>query len=315
MAWILLGIPLGIALLYFGSEWMVDGAKNLALRLGVTPFAVGLTVVAFGSSAPEFATCVMSSEAPSLILGNVVGSNIANVGLAIGLVALLTPVVSGFRAIRFEMWSMLAVMAMVAFFAADGEISKTEGLALMLSLFVFVFLALMLKKPDGGPAPGCRGAEGWKGSLAFQSALVLTGIVFLFVGAKAFIGGARELAASLGASEFVVGLLVVALGTSLPEFCICVMAGIKGENEILVSNIVGSIIFNCTFALGAGAMLVDIPVPDSALFLHIPVMVTFAAAMFLCVRARDGIGRVAGAAMLLAYVAYVFSLGLFPGLA
>lgn len=316
VAWVLLGIPVGIVLLYYGSEWMVDGAKNLALRLGVTPFAVGLTVVAFGSSAPEFATCVMSSEAPALILGNIVGSNIANVGLAIGLVALLTPVVSKFQAIRFEMWSMLAVIAMVALFAADGAISRIEGLALVLSLFVFVYLTFRLKKPDGEPVQD-RGvpAGGREGSLAFQSVLVLVGIALLFLGAKAFIDGAKELAATLGASELLVGLLVVALGTSLPEFSICIMAGVKGENEILVSNIVGSIIFNSTLALGAGAMLVSIPVSDPALFYHIPVMAAFALAMFLSVRFRDGIGRLAGGAMLVAYLAYVFSLGLFPALA
>lgn len=316
MDFVLLGIPIGIVMLYFGSEWMVDGAKGMAFKFCVTPFVVGLTVVAFGSSAPEFITCVLSADVPEIIIGNVVGSNIANVGLAIGLAAFVAPISAKYESIRFELVSMVASVAVLAFFSLDGVISFSEGFALVIMLFMFIGLAYWIKKDSKDvemEAPQCD-MEGIPKTLPIQIAMVVGGILLLFFGAKFFIEGAKELAYSFGMSELLVGLLVVAVGTSLPEFSICIVAGCRGENELVVSNIVGSIIFNSFFALGAGALLVNVPISDPTLYFHIPVMLMFSIAMYVTIKNRNGVGRIIGAALVIAYVAYVASMGVFPWL-
>lgn len=319
MDWLaLLGIPVGLAMLYFGSEWMVDGAKRLALRLGVAPFVVGLTVVAFGSSAPECVTSVVSAGTPDIIIGNIVGSNIADVGLAIGLAALICPVASRFRPISFELFAMMASVAVVALMALDGSICAIEGAVLVAALLVFIAAVHRLKKGDAEGqsqyTADVEPSEGRRASLPLCVAMVAAGLALLYFGAKAFIAGAVALAAAIGISDLLVGLLVVAVGTSLPELCICVMAAWRGENEIVVSNIVGSIIFNCFFALGVGALAVDVPISHAMLTFHIPVMIGFAAMLLAFIRLRDGLSRPMAAAFVALYAAYVAAMGLVPEL-
>ena len=140
MDWVLLGIPVGIVMLYFGSDWLVKGAKGLALRLGISAFIVGLTVVAFGSSAPECVTSLVSSETPEIIIGNVVGSNIVNIGLAIGLTAMISPLAAKYLSMRFEVIMMMVASLVVVVMSLGGFIGFTEGLILCIALVVFVFL-------------------------------------------------------------------------------------------------------------------------------------------------------------------------------
>ncbi len=313
MEWlVLLGIPIGIVLLYFGSDWMVDGAKKLALYFGVTPFVVGLTVVAFGSSAPEAITSIVSTANPDIIIGNVVGSNIANIGLAIGLAAVISPIICSYKSIRFEIWSMIISTVVITLLALNGVVGMTEGLILIIALFLFVFLAYKFKKDQ--PMEEETPVEDIKNvSLLKSSILVIVGILALYIGARAFIDGSVFLAHAIGISELMTGLIIVAVGTSLPELCICILAAYRKENDLVVSNIVGSIVFNCLFVLGIGSVLVDVPISHYMLVLHMPIMIIFAIIMSVFIY-KGKIGRPAGALIIGLYAAYIAAMAIWPEL-
>lgn len=317
MSWVLLWIPVGIALLYFGSEWMVDGAKKMAVRFGVTPFMIGLTVVAFGSSAPEVVTSLVSVNNPQIILGNIVGSNIANVGLAIGLAALISPIVCKYSEIRFEMIAMIAAVFVVFLMSLSGSLGSVQGIILIIALFVFVYLTYRFKKdkvtekeePPLKITEKDRSVPLWKSSI-----LVIVGMIFLYYGAKGFVTGAVELAGVFGISELMTGLIVVAIGTALPELSICLMAAYRKENEIVVSNIVGSIVFNSFFALGVGILFTEVSVSYYTMVFHLPVMVITAIILAYMVRSGNKITRLEGSLLVGIYAIYIALMGLFPEL-
>ncbi len=317
MSWILLGIPIGIVLLYFGSEWMVDGAKKMAIRLGVTPFMVGLTVVAFGSSSPEVVTSLVSGNNPQIILGNIVGSNIANVGLAIGLAALISPIVCKYTEIKFELISMMVAVFVVSLMALSGSLGLIEGIILVAALFIFVYLAYRFKKDkkqvDDEEVVAVI-EESVKTPLWKCIVLVVVGLLLLYFGARAFVDGAVVLAEMFGVSDLMIGLIVVAVGTSLPELCICIIAAYRKENEIVVSNIVGSIVFNCFFALGVGVMYTTVPVTHYTIVFHLPVMILMAALLAIMIRTGNKVNRLEGVVLIGIYVTYVALMGLFPEL-
>ena len=145
MFW-LIGIILGIVMLYFGSDWLVDGAKKLALRLGIAPFVIGLTVLAFGSSAPEAVTSIVSTSTPEIIIGNVIGSNIANIGLCIGLAALLNPMVAKYASMRFEIITMVFAVSLITIFGISGFIGLIDGIILITLLIAFVLSVYFMKR-------------------------------------------------------------------------------------------------------------------------------------------------------------------------
>ena len=319
MFW-LLGIILGIVMLYFGSDWLVDGAKKLALRLGIAPFVVGLTVLAFGSSAPEAVTSIVSTSTPDIILGNVIGSNIANIGLCIGLAALLNPMVAKFESMRFEIITMVAAVSIITILGINGYIGSVEGIILISLLILFVLTVYFMKRGDK------EGQESYvaeidtseidrsTSKLLLWIAMCIVGLVLLYFGARFFVEGATELARIMGVSELMIGLIVVAIGTSLPELCISLMASFRGENELAVSNIVGSNIFNSFFVLGIGASLVNVPVSHNTLIFHMPVMIALSVMMLLMVWRRDSISKLSGAMLLSVYVAYIVIMALVPSL-
>jgi cation:H+ antiporter len=318
MFW-LLGIILGIVMLYFGSDWLVDGAKKLALRLGVAPFVIGLTVLAFGSSAPEAVTSIVSTSNPDIIIGNVIGSNIANIGLCIGLAALINPMVAKFTSMRFEIITMVFSAILITLLGISGYIVQISGVILIALLFLFILIVYFSKRGD------TEGQESYVSEidtevdrsgkmLALWIGMCIIGLVLLFFGASYFIEGATELARIIGVSELMIGLIVVAIGTSLPELCISLMAAFRGENELAVSNIVGSNIFNAFFVLGIGASLVDVPVSDITLTFHMPVMIVLSILMFLMVWRRNEISKISGALLLAVYVGYVISMAVVPSL-
>ena len=317
---VLLGIPIGIVMLYFGSEWLVKGAKNLALRLKVAPFVVGLTVVAFGSSAPEMITSVVSTNNPELILGNVIGSNIANIGIAIGLAALLCPMAADYKSMKMEITTMVIMAFVMLAMVATDTVSFVEGIALFVILFAFLILVYLMKKDDQEAQKSYLAEvedaqEGFTKSYPFLIALIVIGLALLYFGARFFIDGAVSLAGLLGVSDLVIGLIVVAIGTSLPEICICLVAAKRGENELAVSNIVGSNIFNICAVLGIGGLLTNIPVSESVLFFHIPAMIILSVVMFLMVRLKNEISRPSAAILLGIYAVYLAILFCVPSLA
>ncbi len=315
MSWILLGLPIGLILLYFGSEWMVDGAKKMALRLGVAPFVVGLTVVAFGSSAPELITSLISAETPQIILGNVVGSNIANVGLGIALAAIIYPLVSNYTDSRFELLTMMGSVVLITALALSGVLTWIYGIVLVALLFAFVIFVYIKKKDMKTKDVVQVSEEELKNTPAWRNyILVIAGIIMLYLGAKSFIGGAIELAGIIGISEQMTGLLVVAIGTSLPELCISIIGAFRKENELVVSNIVGSIIFNCLICLGAGLLLTDIPITHYMMVYHLPVMVLMASLLFVASKFGNKVTRAQGVGILAIYMIYIGLMAVFPEL-
>ena len=315
MFWIIVCLVAGTLMLYFGSEWLVRGAKGLALRLGVAPFIIGLTVLAFGSSAPECITSIVSSDTPEIIIGNVVGSNIANIGLAIGLAALVGPMVAKYKDMKLEICTMVAVEAGLCVLALLGYINWIEGIIMILLLFAFLFMVFKKKSSDE------EGQEAYVEEVTEDTlaspilvALVIIGLVLLYFGAKYFIAGARDLAVLMGVSDLLIGLIVVAIGTSLPEICISLIAARRGEADMAVANIVGSNLFNVLFVLSVGSLLTDIPISDSVLYFHLPFMLLFAVAMFLIVRFTNKIDRKAGLLFVAMYAAYIAVMGLIPSL-
>ena len=319
MFW-LIGIVLGIVMLYFGSDWLVDGAKKLALRLGIAPFVIGITILAFGSSAPEAVTSIVSRTNPEIIIGNVIGSNIANIGLCIGLAAVLNPMVAKYASMRFEIITMVASVSLITLMGITGSIGLVDGIILISLLLVFVLSVYFLKRGDkdgqGTYTSEIEDVEIDRSAkkLLLWIGMCVVGLVFLYFGASFFVDGATELARILGISELMIGLIVVAIGTSLPELCISLMASFRGENELAVSNIVGSNIFNSFFVLGIGAVLVDIPVSDTTLTFHMPVMILLSVLMFLFVLRNNRISKLSGAMLLTIYVAYILTMAFVPSL-
>lgn len=311
MEWILLGIPLGAVMLYLGSEWMVKGAEGLAIRLGVSSVAVGVTVVALGTSLPECVTSVVSGDAPQIIIGNIVGSNIANVGLALGLTAVAGTVAVDYRSVRMESLTLLFAVVLVSLLASDGHMGSWDGLILLACLAAFIFVSYHSRQ---GEHPE-NADEHVRMHAPALAALIAVGALFLYFGAEMFIDGSVCLADTLGVSEMVVGLIVVALGACLPETCISVVAALRGDTGLAAANILGSIIFNSFFALGVGALLTDIPIASSMMAFHIPVMLVSAVVMFLLLRFRDRITRPVGTVLVFSYLVYLLATGIVSGLA
>ena len=318
MEWVLLGIPVGIIMLYFGSDRLVDGAKKLALKLGIAPFVVGLTVIAFGSSAPEIITSIVSAKTPGIILGNVIGSNIVNVGVAIGVAALICPLAAVYRTMRIEILTMIGTAFLLLALAFTGTIGLPFGILLIAILISFVYIVYRTKVDDKeGQLAYVEETEGTEPDTSYPVliALILVGLVLLYYGATFFVDGATELAHMIGISDFMVGLIIVAIGTSLPEICICAMAAKRGESDLAVSNIVGSNVFNATIVLGTGACLANIPVATNVLLIHLPVMILLSLMMFAFVYRRNEIDRTAGIMFLGVYVVYIAILACMPSLA
>ena len=318
MFW-LIGILLGIVMLYFGSDWLVDGAKKLALRLGIAPFVIGLTVLAFGSSAPEAVTSIVSSSTPEIIIGNVIGSNIANIGLCIGLAAILNPMVAKYASMRFEIITMVVSACLITILGINGYIGLIEGIILMSLLVIFILAVYFMKRGDK------EGQESYVSEidtnidrsikkLLLWIGMCIVGLVLLYFGARFFVDGATDLAKEIGVSELMIGLIVVAIGTSLPELCISLMASYRGENELAVSTLVGSNIFNAFFVLGIGASLADVPISDTTLMFHMLVMIGLSLIMFLMVWKRNEISKISGALLLTIYIAYILAMAFVPSL-
>ncbi|WP_417777914.1 calcium/sodium antiporter, partial [Stutzerimonas xanthomarina] len=252
----------GLVLLVAGAEALVRGAAKLASRFGIPPLIIGLTVVAFGTSAPETAVSVQASLNGSgdIAVGNVIGSNIANILLILGLSALIAPLVVSRQLIRLDVPVMIGAGLLCYGLAWNGSISRLDGILLLVALLGYtLFLVIASKREQPGPGVDEFDTEFGPDPAAkpyawvLQLLLIVLGLGLLVGGSNLLIEGAVGLARALGLSELVIGLTVVAIGTSMPELATSVLAVIRGERDIAVGNIVGSCIFNLLLVLGAGA--------------------------------------------------------------
>lgn len=305
----LLGFIAGLVLLLVGAEVLVRGASRLALGLGIAPIVVGLTVVSLGTSAPEIAVGVGGawSGSPDLALGNIVGSNIANVLLILGLVAVVTPLVVHRQLVWLDVPLMIVASLVCVVMALDGTISRWEGALLVAGAIAYITFLLRTARahPEHVPRDPELSAPPRPAPLR-QVALIIGGLALLVGGARLLVDAATAAATALGLSELVIGLTVVAIGTSLPEVATSVLSALRGQRDLAVGNIVGSNIFNLLLVLGATALVAPsgVPVPDSALRFDLPVMTAVAVACLPIFFNGHRIARWEGALFLGYYVAY-----------
>ena len=304
----------GLAALVAGADLLVRGASKIALSFGVSPLVVGLTIVAFGTSAPELAVSVGAAldGKADIAVGNVVGSNIFNVLFILGAAALITPLIVNVQLIRQEVPIMIgASVLLIAMTLFDGVLSRLDGVVLFMLLIVYVVFLIVQSRRQTQAARSEFAEEmpadsRWDRHWSVQVLLVVAGLVLLVLGSEWLIDTAIIFAKMLGVSDVVIGLTVVAAGTSLPEVATSITAAIKGERDIAVGNVVGSNTFNILGCLGLASIAAPGGVPVAASMLHMDMWVMLAAAVAclpVFMRARE-ISRWEGAVFLLYYVAY-----------
>ena len=299
----------GLALLVVAGDALVKGAVNLSLRLGVPALIVGLTVVAFGTSAPELLVSVdaILDGVPALAIGNVVGSNIANILLVLGIPALIAAVPVS-RDLMFDFLVMMAATALFIALAWLGPLGWPHGLALLAGLGLMLWSSYTRAQAHRAAAePELEGVD--EGMSRLHIALyLLGGIIGLPLGANLLVGGATDIATTFGVSEAVIGLTLVAVGTSLPELATTVTAALRRETGVALGNVIGSNIFNLLGIIGISSLVGRIPVPVEMLNLDLWVMAATSAVLGIFVLSGRSIGRVAGVLLIALYGAYLFSL-------
>jgi cation:H+ antiporter len=300
----------GLGLLVLGAEWLVKGASRLAAALGISPLVIGLTVVAYGTSAPEMAVSVKSAWAgqPDLALGNVVGSNIFNVLLILGASAIITPLVVSSQLIRLDVPIMIGASLLTLLLAGDGSVGRLDGAILFALAVAYTVFQIRQSRKESAAIREEYGKEygPQRTSTAVNVALIAAGLVLLVLGSRWLVNGAVAFAQALGVSELVIGLTIVAAGTSLPEVATSILAAFRGERDIAVGNVVGSNLFNLLAVLGLAGLVAPggLPAPAALLRFDLPVMVAVALACLPIFASGALIARWEGALFLFYYAAY-----------
>lgn len=300
----LIALAGGLGLLIAGGEMLVSGAIRLAARLDMKPLLIGLTVVAFGTSMPElFVSLAANSKGhPDIMLGNVVGSNIANIGLILALSALLRPLFVHYSRLRLELWAMLGASCLFAGIAWFGSFSRITGL-LFIALLIW-YTCFVYRHPASKAEP----LEEESASYFFIILLCGLGLVTLALGSDLFIRGAVDVALYFGISDLIIGLTMAAVGTSLPELASCISAIRRHHTDLLVGNIIGSNLFNLLMVLGGTALVYPFAIPADLLKRDLPVMIGFSLILLMSIITRHQVSRFAGFVLLSAYGLYMYSL-------
>ncbi|MBO9455112.1 calcium/sodium antiporter [Paracoccus sp. R12_1] len=302
-------VAAGLGLLVFGGDLLVKGAVNMSLRLGITPLVVGLTVVAFGTSAPELLVSMSAALKGStdIAMGNVVGSNIANVLIILGATALVSGIVTRGHDLR-ESWAMMiAATVLLMALAFLGPLGVPQGIILLVALGLVLWRQLSTARAENQDAAELEGAA--LGARWRQISLwLIGGLVALPVGANMLVSGASDIALAFGISEAVIGLTLVAVGTSLPEMAASVASALRGRADMALGNVVGSNIFNLLSILGLTALVAPLPIPPEMLRLDLWVMLASSLLLAPFLFRGIPINRPVGAVFVLAYCAYVWVL-------
>lgn len=298
----------GLLTLSGGAHCFVQGAVRLAERLRVSRFLIGLTVVAVGTSTPElfFDMTAVTHDAVDLAFGDLVGSNIANIGLILGVAMLVSPIEVHLRLMRVELQFVLAISAGLWALAADGVISHLDGIVLLIGFGGFM---VYLSQGARHVAQQVR-AESERSAVPSWSVLRSTltlagGLIGLFFGSRFMVSAATEIARDLGVSELLIGLTIVAIGTSLPEFATSIVAALRDELDITVGNVLGANLINVALLMGTVAQIRPLPVHPESVTIDLPVMLGLVVLLMLLVARRSWLTRRSGILLLSAYVAYV----------
>ncbi len=308
----------GFGALYFGAEWLVRGSVRIASEMGVSPVVVGLTLVSLGTSAPELVVCIQAAidGAGNLAAGNVLGSNLANIGLILGATALLQPVAVADRVIGREVPIMILITVMIFPFVMDGSISRGDGVLLLVLLIVYLAITFAWAEEDdadildevGLARDGDRQehATSRLGNLG----LVAAGAIGLALGGRAIITGATYLVDAFGASEMVIGATVIAIGTSLPELVTSLVAAARKHADVAVGNIIGSNIFNLTAVMGGSALVQGFEIEGTVLTTELPAVLLLSLLVWPVAASARRVRRSEGLLLLMAYGGCMVWIGL-----
>mgnify|MGYP001552856495 FL=1 len=302
----------GLVLLTWGADRFVHGAASAARNFGIAPLLIGLTVVAFATSAPEILVSVVAAtqKEPGLAIGNALGSNIVNVGLVLGITAMIRPIKLESATLRREMSALLAVSLLTVSLFLDSYLSRIDGVVMLTGLVIVMVWLVRLGIRSSVNDPIKRDFEAeipTDVSMSMALVWLAIGLGALLLGADLLVDGAIGVAKLLGVSEVVIGILVVALGTSLPELAVSLASALKGEYGLAIGNIVGSNIFNLLAVIGVAAAIEPAALAPTVLSLHVFVMVAFTLVLFAMTYDYDGktdLSRMEGSALLAAIVAY-----------
>lgn len=305
-------IVASLTALYFGANWLVKGASSIAERLGISPLVVGLTVVAFGTSTPELIVSIQSSLQGfgSIAVGNAIGSNIANIGVILGISALIFPLRAHLQLIRFD--TPIMILTAVVFFVMflDNRLGRLEGVILFLMLLGYTIFNIIKSRKEANEEVLNEFADGvpkisrhW----ALDLLMILGGLVFLMGGSHFLVKGSVELARMIGMSEAVIGLTIVALGTSMPELATSVVAALNKQPDIAIGNVVGSNIFNILCILGISATIHPIEAPGIQMVDSL-VMIGMSVLLLPLIKTGFSLKRWEGAVFIVIYVFYMITL-------
>lgn len=298
-------LAFGSILLYLGSEWIVKGGVGIAEKYGISTIVIGLTVVAFGTSLPELLVSLNAAfqGSSSLAFGNAIGSNIANVGLVLSLSAIIFPITMKYSLIKRDLFVYLFSCTVFVFFSLDGRLSKFEGAFFVNTLLFYVIYSI--KKPSKGDID----IEDYEGGNFVEMILfVIFGIVGLSLGADLFVNGSVFIARYFGISEVVIGMSIVAFGTSLPELATSVMAAYKKESAISIGNIIGSNIFNILCVLGVTSVIQPLNANWVDIRFQVGVMIAYGLLILVVSQLKQPIKRSISLAMLVGYFLFIYLL-------
>lgn len=308
----ILAIIAGFAILIWGADRFVDGAASIATNLGISPLIVGLTIVGFGTSAPEMLVSALAAfdGAPAMGIGNAIGSNITNIGLVLGVTILITPLTVNSASLKRDFPMLALVMAIALYLMWDLELSHLDGVILFSGFIFILFLMayLAVKSTAKDPLAQEFEKEFTEHKMSTKKAVLsfIIGLTALLVGSKALVWGATGIAQLLGVSDLIIGLTIVAIGTSLPELAASIISALKNEHDIAVGNVLGSNMFNLLAVLAMPGLIAPSVLDPMILLRDFPVMIAFTIALFLFANfGKNGrMGRVAGSLMLVSYIGY-----------
>lgn len=303
----------GLLFLIFGAELLVKGASRIALSLKISPLVIGLTVVAFGTSAPELAVSINSSLTgqQSITIGNVIGSNIFNVLFILGISALILPLTVSKQLLRLDVPVMIILSFLVLLLSVNGSLNRIEGILLAAGLVTYTTILIMKSRREWVQASAdSESAPSKFNNPVINSLLVVMGLGLLILGSKWFLDGAVSIAQSLGLSEVIIGLTIVAAGTSMPEVITSILAALRGERDIAIGNVIGSNIFNILGVLGISAIIAPsgLEVFESLIRFDIPVMIAVALVCLPVFFTGGVISRGEGVLLMCYYIAYTLFL-------
>lgn len=291
----------GIAMIYLGAEGLVWGGSRMAMRFRVPPIVIGLSVVAFGTSLPEFTVGIYSvlSGVQDIAIGNVVGSNIANVALILATSAVIFPVIANYNVVRPEILIVIAITIFFMVLCQDGSLGRVDGALLVIGIILYLWRLSRIRTLTPELAPKEKGKH-----LSTYFAGVVGGLIILALGTHLFINAAVKMARTIGISELVIGVTIVAVGTSLPELAASLVAAFRKQSGIVLGNILGSNVFNLMVVLGVIPIFNPIVVPAQSRLIQMPIMLGITLILLPVLKYQQGIKRWMGIVLLGAYVVF-----------